>query len=274
MTKPVVWLVGPSDDPCFRPAIAWLATRVTLRFTATVELSLQLIRSQSEAVHAIVVCALRPGEVDASAIAEVHAFEPLARLAMLLGTWCEGEVRSGVTVPGVKRIYWHAWQGQLPAALGLASTSQTHQALARTANEADWVEWQLRSNVRPRQSELVAICTRQASAFDMLADALAGGGFRSTWQLPSMPWQVRNPDVILWDGWPDSDLHARLPAESKHGQLILLDFPRLEDHQRAIALGASHILSPPFQLPDLWAAIVMAAAKPRATASFAGGSVT
>ena len=30
----------------------------------------------------------------------------------LLGSWCEGETRSGNPLPGVIRVYWHQWNGQ------------------------------------------------------------------------------------------------------------------------------------------------------------------
>ena len=43
---------------------------------------------------------------------KLQAIFPLTPIVGLLGSWCEGELRSGQPLPGVTRVYWHQWQGR------------------------------------------------------------------------------------------------------------------------------------------------------------------
>jgi DNA-binding response OmpR family regulator len=71
---------------------------------------------------------------------------------------------------------------------------------------------------------------------------------------------VQGADVLLWDGWPTGQL-ATTTDSSQIPQAMLLDFPRLEDRERAIKLGVSEIVSKPFQLSTLWNAVEAAASR-------------
>ena len=53
-----------------------------------------------------------PGQFSCEAIDRIRTRAPLARLVGLLGSWCEGEVRSGQPWPGTIRIYAHQWPGR------------------------------------------------------------------------------------------------------------------------------------------------------------------
>lgn len=254
---PLVWLIGPSDDACFAPAIAWLAARSRLHHIESFEQSLGLIKAPRESPHGIVFCSLRPGQIDIVAVEALHRAEPLARLALLLGSWCEGEVRSGQVAAGVKRVYWHQWRAALPIALGLPHADGGPQPLSlpRTANDADWLEATLRSPSPSNRDLLVVVCTTRAATFDTLSDALAGGGFRTAWRAPGRTVREPGAAVVLWDGWPDEPLGTCEAAEKSAAHLILLDFPRQEDRRKALELGAVGIVSRPFHLAELWSAV-------------------
>ena len=59
------------------------------------------------APHGIVLAQAYPGQFSPVAIDRLRNLAPLARLIAILGSWCEGEPRSGHPLPGVIRIYWH-----------------------------------------------------------------------------------------------------------------------------------------------------------------------
>lgn len=266
MTQRSVWLIGNADERCFLPAIGWLSSRARLHRVGDVAAARnQLIESQAP-VDAILLCASRPGQFDAHSVEALHRAAPLAHLAMLLGSWCEGEVRSGRVIPGVQRIYWHQWQALLPVALGLEGADVTSRLLAsRTASEGDRLEAMLHHPVSETRG-LVAVCTRQAASFNMLADALAAGGFQTAWQLPHLPWQVRGTDAIVWDGWPEGAIWQQREAIEKVPSLVLLDFPRWDDRERAIQMGLDEVVSRPFRLPDFWKAVDQTLRKKQNTA--------
>ncbi len=258
MSKPLVWLIGSPGDPCFAPAIDWLAEQFELRRFDNVAESQQQSSQPPEPLYGAVFCSVRPGQFDAAAVEALHRSEPHARLVLLLGSWCEGEVRSGSVIAGVKRIYWHQWRGLLPLALGRTPEGEERQPLPRTASEADWLEATLSDTAPQGKNLLVAVCTARAATFDWLADALTRGGFHATWQRPDRPMQIGDAQVIVWDGWPSDSLRSD-DNLARIGQVLLLDFPRPEDRQRALELGVTELVSRPCQLITLWDAVSAAA---------------
>ena len=60
----------------------------------------------------IVVAQARPNQFDQSSLDAIVANNPQTPVVLLLGTWCEGERRSGQPVAGVHRVYWHQWKGR------------------------------------------------------------------------------------------------------------------------------------------------------------------
>jgi hypothetical protein len=46
-----------------------------------------------------------------SEVEELITNFPAAPVVGLLGSWCEGESRSGKPYPGVIQVYWHQWEG-------------------------------------------------------------------------------------------------------------------------------------------------------------------
>ena len=66
-------------------------------------------RGEEAAVDVIVVAQARPGEFSHAGIERLRQSAPLARVVALLGSWCEGEVRSGKPWPAAVRTYWHQW---------------------------------------------------------------------------------------------------------------------------------------------------------------------
>ena len=69
--------------------------------------------SRADVAHDVIVVAQAfPGQFSADAIDQLRRAAPLARVVGLLGSWCEGETRTGWPWPAAIRVYWHQWRPQ------------------------------------------------------------------------------------------------------------------------------------------------------------------
>jgi hypothetical protein len=261
---PRVLLIGRTDEPCFAEALGWLREAAVVECFVTAEEAISSLRAGRRAasgregagpVRGVVFLMARPGEIERGRLETIHAIEPLARLVVLVGTWCEGEGRRGPVAPGVPRVYWHQWRVELPAALGLDEVARNAFSPLRMLTDGERLERLLRARQSAASDGLsVLVCCWTRGGFDALSDALAAGGFRAVWQHPARPVADANrADAWLWDGWDARAACPQAPAESR--QVLLLDFPRLEDVQRARSSGIHEVLAKPFTLPQLWRAV-------------------
>ena len=266
MNRPHVWMLGDWEQAEFAPAVAYLRREANLDllqcdvrgsgvFGDDVFAERQVCdakdsRPWTTDPDLILLVASRPGRFSAAEVEALHRRAPLARLVALLGTWCEGEVRSGHPWPGVTRIYAHQWQARLPREL------ETWQP--RTATEIDRLMSSRPSTKAPRQ--LIGIAAAQRTMFDALATACRSFGQDAVWLLPNLPPPVQRVDAIIYDVTLDlPDELARLGElrEQLHlpPALLLLDFPRQRDLEQATQGGATSILAKPYLLTDLAAEI-------------------
>src|SRR4051794_34740499 len=101
---PAVSVIGEVDHPDFHDAI-------------------KLLRSDARDVDAetmpelIVIAQSRPDAICGDQLKHLQRSAPLAGVAALLGSWCEGETRTGRPLPGIHRLYWYEfpswWRRQL-----------------------------------------------------------------------------------------------------------------------------------------------------------------
>ena len=178
-------LVGAVDHPDFRTAI-------------------ELIRAGSRPVRAgevppelVVVAQSRPGTVGDRELESLRRVAPLAGIVALLGSWCEGETRTGRPWPGVQRLYWYEfpawWQRQM--------------VLRAAGRCPDWA--------RPGNSELsscepgsprarhglIILRTPHRDAAHALSDVFNQAGYCTAWQPPGRPRPfIRGAVAGVWDG--------------------------------------------------------------------------
>lgn len=215
----------------------------------------------------IVIVQSYPGEFTESQIDALRRVAPLARLVAVLGTWCEGEMRTGSPWPGAVRVYWHQWPQQGRRELeGLMTGRDSLWNLPPTTSEEERC---LAVGIRKDRREpagsasdsssaapLVEIVTEHFDVFDCLAAACHDRGYASHWRrLHSDP--HRDPPVaILFDaaGEPDLELarFRRFRAGRSVPAVVLMDFPRVADRNRFLRAGASGVVSRPFFWEDLF----------------------
>jgi hypothetical protein len=255
VSGPLVWLAGDIHHTDFAPAVAWLWSRTVVHELPSIDAPPDDPARQFPA--AIVLCQSRPGQISQAAVESLHARAPLARLVALVGCWCEGEVRSGHPWHGVKRIYWHQALARLPEELGITERPPGASHRPRTENGIDAILRALPAGTRmPPQAGLVAITTSSRDTYAALADICWAQGLRSVWQMPGWPSQSRGADAVIVDGWPAA------PLETPKRTILLVNFLRPTNLQRAAHEEVAAVLGMPLFVPDLTQAIESLVGRP------------
>lgn len=257
MSEISILLVGQADRSEFREARSALDALGRVTGFPEAEAALAALTEAEVAVDLIVVAQAFPGQFSHRAIDRLRRLAPLARVLGLMGSWCEGEMRTGRPWPGAIRIYWHQWlsrsigefgriqRGEC-SAWGLPLTATEEERLLLAADQPE-----------PKRQGLIAIHTQPPQMQDWLSAALRRRGYSTVWLRPPRPARVEGPSAAIFDG---TDCHGQQLEQLRHlaGMLhpapvvALLDFPRIEDHRRAGAAGAAAVVSKPLHLDDLF----------------------
>ena len=194
---------------------------------------------------------------------------PAAPVVGLLGSWCEGESRSGQPYPGFIQVYWHQWEGrysQFIEQLGKSGITSWHAP--RTSTLSDHIVARRIQKDFSLGSAYIGVSAWTRSEFEMLDDALTSFGWRSRWVERSI-WDTASSATIsvmcvIADSWT-AELEKRirwLGLEIPDVPLVLLlNYPRQSDSESIASAGISSVVSKPFELQDLKVAIKKAAEK-------------
>lgn len=249
-----VLMVGEASCPEMVSVTQWLEGRTKLSCLGSAT------AAQENAEHLlpdlIVVLQSRPGEFSADSVEQLHQLWPLARLVVLLGSWCEGEVRSGKPAPGVWRLYWYEFRIRVaPFLEGHAVPASSSWTLPRSATENERLLLDLNSPPH-LEAGVVAIAAASRASYESLSDACTTFGFRTYWYRHPSSFSSVPTVAGIWDVRPSDASEWFLIEEFARGistrrVVILRGFPRWCDWQRAADMGAV-MMGKPFQLPDLW----------------------
>jgi hypothetical protein len=250
-----VVIVGDYDHGDFEPAVRWLLARTHVLLAGDAKDAARL--ASAESVELGLFAQARPGRFRQEDVEQLHRAAPLARLGVLLGAWCEGELRTAdKPLAGLVRMYWHEWEAKLtpwwnsPCEGTAAAWSLPRTSLAgeRTLAVA------MLSDVGDRA--LAAIRARGGVSFSALAEACRAAGFAAVWLNPRQAARIGRADLVLWEGdvrrpheWDELAQLARQfhPAPA----LALVNFPRREDWRLAFAAGAVDVIAKPFLVAEL-----------------------
>jgi hypothetical protein len=232
-TRPNVWLVGDVEHPDFTDAVA------LLHDTANVGPQLPEV---------IVVAQSRPGAFPPQAIERLRRSAPLAGVIALVGSWCEGETRSGRPAAGVSRLYWYEfpswWRRQLVV-----------RAAGRCPEWARLDEFGLRiANCGLDLADArIAIETSSWEMAAALKGVLKSVGAESTWMQFGRPADLSDTTAGIWEGGQLDDgeierLAAFCATLAPHHApvLALLDFPRRHRCEAARRAGAAAVMGKPW----------------------------
>jgi hypothetical protein len=246
-------MIGNVEHPDFRDAMKMLREEA------------RVVIDNGLPPELIIVAQSRP---DALRIGQFNALRraaPLAGVVALVGSWCEGETRTGRPWPGVPRVFWY----EFPAWWRRQMRLRLERRCPDWARPADFglriSDCGLASEPgRPRlRTGAIALRASFRAMADALADVCTQAGYATIWQRPGRPWSVVHGAVGgIWDGAQLCDDEASDLAEfctrlaGDNGPVIaLLDYPRRDCVERAIEIGVATVLAKPWRHADLIATI-------------------
>lgn len=199
-----------------------------------------------------------PGVVSQLIVDQLQQLVPLSRIAVVSGSWCEGELRTGTPASGIVRLYWYElaswWQAaerrRSTAARPLWSTPLDHAQAGR---------WSVDGNdlIKRCDQLTVQIDTEHYATYDALATSLTPFGATCTWARKDCNKTATNAGI--WDGGQLSKselIHLTRFCQQINGPVVaLLDFPRAEHLRQAREAGARKVLGKPYIVEEVLAAI-------------------
>ena len=133
-----ILLLGDSDRTEFRDARACLDCWAAVHEFAETDAAATALARAEIVPDVIVVAQAFPGQFSHQAIDGLRRLAPLARILGLMGSWCEGELRSGSPWPATMRAYWHQWPARCQREFRrLAEGRCSSWALPPTATEEE-----------------------------------------------------------------------------------------------------------------------------------------
>ncbi len=247
--------VGNALHVEFRRVATWLEQHANMMHTKTLaDARKQCLLSKTD-FDIIVIGASRPYQYLAQDIHTLRQAAPLSRLLALLGSWCEGELRSGHPWPGVYRTYWHQWPARLGPELDKLMTGQCPVwGHALTMTPAEEILCRQKQSA-PLDSGLVVVHATDRETVGALRDACQHLGYATVCSHGKQPLEIHGAtaivlDIRLWNEIDWRQLHKLSQHYRPTPLLVTLSFPRHDVVQQLLSTGAHHVLSKPFLVQD------------------------
>jgi len=254
-----VLLVGSTFRWEFREARAVLErfSRVVPAIDAATAAA--VIETDEVAPDVIVVAQAYPGQFSAEAIDHLRRLAPLSPVIGLLGSWCEGEMRTGEPWPGTLRVYWHQWASPTEQELRRLSRGECSSwGLPATATEEEHLLASVaQTPYQPSRQGSILVRSQQFDMQDWLAAACRMRGYRTEWLRAGRSIAAEDATAVIFDASDEieaelEDLRRLARAVPGVPLIAVLGFPRMEDRGRALEAGAAAVLSKPLLVNDLF----------------------
>jgi hypothetical protein len=212
----------------------------------------------------VIVARAYPDQIDVDCVERLLARFPMVPVVALLGTWCEGESRSGKPWPGIVRVYWHQWNGRFDQFLNcLASQGFTSWHMPRTASISDRIlRREPAHSISATHRKIVGVSTTTSPQFEMLKDAFRAAGISAVWIESSDNRNIplERLDLICIDvNHMHEELVGRIDFLRRRNPqspiIVVANFPRSNEIEFVKTLNVSQVVSKPFELADLRYAI-------------------
>ena len=256
MPLPAVIYVSGPQSRVFGDIESWLGQRTDLFVAANAEEASKLCASTVPAPVLIVVARSTPGEIAPDAWIRLRIAAPLTPIVCLLGSWCEGEQRTGKPWPGAIRVYAHQFVARVGAQLErYARDGAMSWSPPFTVTEEDRLR-NTQDRIGAGDAQTVLVVSKDGASASAICDSLASAGFQTVWNRYCDRIEVDGAAAVVWDcpaGFAESqqsfvDLVQQLRSVPV---IAVLGFPRPEDRIQAMRVGAAAVISKPFLVEDL-----------------------
>ena len=252
-----ILVVGDYQHIDFGAALAFMADVATVNCYSDLQAVLGAEGGELGNIDLIVLAQSHPGQVSLPTADALHGLWPLAPMVGLLGSWCEGEMRSGQPWAGVVRVYWHQWQTMLVAEVEAMLADRSTWQRPRIMHQA----WEAAADVGeppPASPANVVVHARQPATRSALVDGLVQFGVH-VWLAEPAPQTTKLAAVVYdaeyADRWMMREIVALRRTYPETPLLALLNFPRRDDIAAAIQAGACQVMSKPYRLSDVVACL-------------------
>lgn len=242
-------LIGRTRRNEFQEGCQWLAQRFScIQFDSISLVPDPLFNSPSD----ILLFQSLRGEFPAQQVNLLRMRFPLASFCCVLGSWIEGETRSGQPLTGVYRV-----SSQQFVSMMRTKTRTWNGWPTTTAADEHWMET---SNHEPslpnRQNRKVLVVGYDHSLVEALASACSELGFTATTGTPKPTETPKDVNCIIYDATRNrpqriDDIRRFRELSPRTHLVVLIDFPRVEEREEMIRGGANEVLSKPFDLSQL-----------------------
>jgi CheY-like chemotaxis protein len=202
-----------------------------------------------------------PGRISAANFDELQRAAPLARIVRLLGTWMEGELRTGRPQPGTLRTYWHEAATRLQQDIqNLGAGRKSNWTMPTTANDQERLLEAAGDSctfTKPQsQAKSIAIYVQHRETAESLAEICTQCGWHGEWLREHQLAAPIAADAILVDsvcGVPTAIASIRKlrPVAGSTPVIVLVGFAREDELLELRAVGAAAAVRKPFHVDDL-----------------------
>lgn len=285
MSKPCVVLIGDSGRAEFRHIAEDLARQCYVVQASAPEAAFSLAQVLTEPPDLCLL--LQPAPIlpaEVQTLSRLFAIFPLMPIVIVLGSWAEGETRTGRPVPGTLRVFWYEWSTFW---LHFLEHFQLKHAfvtsLPRTSSPEELILFQSarKPRILPLTTEATESCCTRADNpdtlnplsgtaaivtpvfenFRLLRDILELGGWSSTWlrriaNPAAHEEELRRSPLVIVDVMEDlpqlnKTLRAIRAASRQALLLVLQTFPRPQEFELVHTLGPSLLLRKPIDVDEL-----------------------
>ena len=255
MSTPRLLISGDYWHADFRDLVARLSVPATLTPLD------KIVNLETQRFALIVIAQTRSNQFDQAAIDSLINDNPLTPVVMLLGSWCEGERRSNQPIVGVKRVFWHQWQGRFEEFVNqLNEQGLSLWHCPAIATDADRVK-ATQKTAGLENEPVIGISALDQTTFETLGQAITSLGGKPKWveRTSRINLSASATMICIDANSADEVLQRRVQWVQKqvaHVPLVvLMNFPRRQEVEQLRRSGVTTVISKPFELRELQTAI-------------------
>ena len=252
MTRPLL-LIGHEQAQEFCSIRRWLEAHFDLSQAADIN---DLPASLDSYPIILVAMSVRH-QFRQSEIEKLRQSAPLARICVIVGSWCEGETRSGAAWPGVERLYHHEL---IPRAISEGWTSDPCYLPPTYSADEAWLARADQAYSAKTPDSFCMVCSRDPEFRKSLANVGERFDLNMVTMAPTDISASQDIAAVIYDADRNrlerqETLHRLSNSFPRARIVVVLEFPRHDEIHEILASGGHHVVGKPFDIVDLMTAI-------------------